>query len=238
MRNLKVLGLALVASFALSAVVASAASAETAHFTVEGIGVGQTAGAAGGQVGTNTFTVNGLALQCTTATVTGKALSTGPEPSTVTLEPKYEGCKVLVAGLTKLVTVTTNGCAYIFQATKKTPVGAPKPFSADLTIECPKTGPEKIEIHVYSTASSEGTTTCTYDVTPHQTITGLIELTNEPAATPDDILAHINVSFPVHNTFPGVSVCGPNPIETATYHGTFTLQGLSAGGVPVHTTIS
>ena len=232
MRNLKVLGLALVASFALSAVVASAASAETGHFTVQGVGAGETAGASGTQVGTNTFTVNGLALQCTTATATGNALSTGPEPSTVTLVPTYSGCKVVIAGLTKLVTVTTNGCAYVFTATKNTNA---VPFSADLTVEC-EGAKKQIEIHVYSTASSEATTTCTYDVTPHQTITGLIQLTNEPAATPDDILAHINVSLPIHNTIKN-AVCGQNDIETSNYHGTFTIQGLK-GVTPVHTTIS
>ena len=235
MRNLKTLGLALVAAFALSAVVASAASAETAHFTVQGIGAGETAGVKGTQVGspTNTFTKNGLTMTCATATVTGKALSTGPEPSTITLEPTYSGCHVVIAGLTKTVTVTMNGCAYIYRATKNTESVA---FSADLTIECEVAGPKKIEIHTYSTAGTEVGTTCTTDITPHQTITGTIQLTNEPAATPDDILAHINVTFPVHNTIQG-ALCGQNAIESTTWHGTFTLQGLK-GGSPVHTTIS
>jgi len=231
MRNLKTLGPALLAAFALSAVVASAASAETAHFTVEGIGAGETAGFQGEQIGTNTLTINGLTFTCKKATATGEALSKGPEPSTIVMQSVSEECHVVIAGLTKTATVTTNGCTGIGRATKNTGGVA---FSLDGTLECPEK--KQVEVHIYSTASGEATTICTYDGTAHQATTGVTELTNEAAASPDYILGHTNISFPVDNTIKS-AVCGQNAVETVTAQGTFKIQGLKSG-VPVHTTIS
>jgi len=78
-RNLKALGLALVASLALSAMVASAASGSAALFT-SSVAAGETAKIHGDQLaGTNdTFTVNGIPLTCETVPVTGNAITAGP----------------------------------------------------------------------------------------------------------------------------------------------------------------
>ncbi len=230
-RNLKALGIALVAVFALSAVVASAASAEPALFTAEGIGAAETAEVSGGQTaaGKDTFTLNGLKLTCTTATLSGKALAAGPSSTNITLTPKYEGCHVVIAGLTKTVTVTPNKCGYQFNATKNTPAGTLK---ADLTIEC-ATG-EGIEIHIYSTANTETTTTCTYIVT-HQTINGGITLTNKAGGT---ITAVPNLNVSTDNTIKS-AVCGQNAVENAVYEGEDSLQANKAGGgAKVNSTVS
>ena len=235
MPSLKTLGLTLMAAaFALSGVGASLASAETAHFTVEGVGPGETAGLSGSPIGVvNTYLVNGVAITCKRDSLQGKALSTGPEPSTITLEPTYEGCHMVIAGLTKIVTFTTNGCAYLYQVTKNTNSA---PFSADLTIECNEAGPKQIEVHVYLAAGNENTILCTFDLTPHTALTGTIELTNEPATSPGDIIEHINVSTPLHSTFAS-GLCGPNETANWAFQNTFTLRGLK-GATPVSMTVS
>lgn len=227
-RNLKALGLALVAALALGAMTASGASASPALFTAN-VPAGQTASIDGSQVGVNTFTLNGLALTCATATANGKAITAGTSSTYVTLTPAFGTCHVVVAGLTKLVTVTTNGCGYTFNATKNT--GGFK-FSADLTIECPT---KPIEVHVYNAAVSEATTLCTYDI-GHQTVNDKIELTNE-AGAPSDVLAHVNVPVTAHNTILS-ALCGQNTFEPAIYHGTVTLRATDEAGNFVNASVS
>lgn len=221
-RNLKVLGLALVAAMALSAVVASAASAAAAKFTADTVPAGTTATVKGEQSGVNTFTLtSGLTLTCAVATAEGPAVTKGPESTEVSLTPKYETCHVVVAGLTKAVTVTVNGCTYEFNATKNT---GGKPFGADLTIKCP--AGKQIEIHVYKNKEHVNVE-CTYDL-GHQLINNQIELTNQvvAGANNDDILAHVNATVTLTNTIKN-AVCGQSDIETAVYAGTFTLKAFN-----------
>ena len=141
--------------------------------------------------------------------------------------------------VTRTVTVTTNGCAYKVNATKNTNSagGIHTPFSADLSIECPKVGEvtKEIEVHVYSNGAEphSGSVTCTYDI-PEQTVNNQIQLTNEPG-NPDDIVAHVTATLDITNTMPG-GVC-TNAI-TSEYHGKETLTATNAEDESVNSTVS
>ena len=240
-RNIKVLGLALAAVFALSAVAASAASAAPALFTA-GVGAGETAGVSGGQTAKfgDTFKVNGNPLSCEVATVSGKAKTKGTSSTEVALKPKYENCHVIIAGfLTLPATVTVNECEYTFNATKETTdtEGNPTPFSADLTIDCP--AGKQIEIHVYASKAKHEAKEplCTYDIEPQGPINNHIQLTNQ-AGTPNDILAHVtNLPIVLDNTIKS-STCGETTHPEAIYNGTDTLQAEKENGTKVNASVS
>ena len=239
-RNLKVMGLALAAVFALSAVAASAASAEPALFTAE-VGAGETAKVHGGQTEAfgDTFTVNGNPLSCEVAEVSGKAGTAGPSSTTVSLKPEYENCHVIALGFITLpATVTVNGCEYKFNATKNTPDTESNntPFGADLTIVCPEN--QQIEIHVYEDATKHANDEplCTYDIEP-QTVNSHIQLTNH-ANSPNDIIAHVT-SLPIEldNTKQS-SLCGETTHPNAIYNGEDTLTAEDEAGNPVNSSVS
>lgn len=106
-RNLKVLGLALIAMLAMTAVAAQAASAhefksESANTDLKGVD----------EAGTNhIFTAGGFAeVECESATFTGS--QSGVEADTVQMHPAYAEC----AFFGEEATVDTTGCDYIFDS--------------------------------------------------------------------------------------------------------------------------
>ena len=246
-RNLKVLGLALVASLALSAVVASAAFGEAALFT-SGVLSTETTKLHGGQAAgtTDTFTVNGIPMTCATTTFSGVGITKGTSSTYVKVTPTYATCHAIVPFIgTRTVTVTMNSCYYTFNATKGTSSSSTgptpniaTPFSVDLHITCTNAG-DGIEIHVYETSSPNdggATVFCTYKIDP-QTILNQIQLTNE-AGSPTDVLSHIHAS--VSTTFisgSGGFTCGSGTM-TATYKGTDTSTATSEAGVSVNSSVS
>jgi hypothetical protein len=122
-RNLKTLGLALVAVFAMSAVAASSASA--LHF-VGGTGISKWDGV---QVTTNVFTTNGVKTECDDATFTGTvAASTTTEQTVI---PVFGKCRF--ASKTVNATIHMNGCAFILTIPNAPPASNP------VHIECPTT---------------------------------------------------------------------------------------------------
>lgn len=235
-RNLKALGPALVVALALSAVIASAAAAAPALFTAN-VGANEQAETHSEQVGTGTFTINGQVFTCATVRETGfleenGTHKKGPSAPSLTLTPTFEVCHTVAAGLTKTATVTTNGCTYTATPTKNT---AGFSFSVDLTLNCPI---KPMELHVYNSANANDAgvaVLCTYDLS-HQTMNNQIELTNA-AGTPDDILAHVNVTVEVKNTIKS-ALCGQNDTENAVYKGTHTLRATNEAGQFVNTTVS
>lgn len=240
MRILKTFGLTLGAVLALGAGLTSMASAEsigqeTAAFT-SNLGAAETGKLDAEQTvsGKDRFTVNGLSLTCMTAKLNGIAPEPGPSVHTFNATPTYEECHVVIAGLTKLVTVTTNGCEYQFHAvttlTKNTATSSDP--AVTVTLICPVG--QKLEIHVYTKAASEAETQCTYDVTPGDL--GTIVFDNV-AGSPDHLLATPNLTFNVHNTIKS-AVCGPNEIESSKYTGEDTVRATSEAGGFVNLTIS
>jgi len=163
-RNLKALGLALFAAFALCAVVASAASAQNGRLTSTGpvtlIGT-ETGGAEANQLSAFGFKTSchleaiSAAEKATVSphkktTYTGHKYNVTPHvaiPSgaeTITITPHYVGCTT--SGFP--TTVNMNGCDYVFHLT---PTSGVDKYAVDATVDCP-TG-QHIEITVYANAA-------------------------------------------------------------------------------------
>jgi hypothetical protein len=111
-RNLKALGLALVAVFAFASVAASSALAATDHFTTEHTPTIIT----GAQVGTaadNLFSIKSFnePINCAGATFGGTV--TGTSNTEVTVHPTYNNCTTANLGT---MTVDTTGCNYILKS--------------------------------------------------------------------------------------------------------------------------
>ena len=137
MRNLKILGLALVAALAFSAMAASAASATTAVVTpghhIEGLF---------GEDGAGDHALTGIAgIECTTVHYEGTATT-----SSITLEPTFEECHTTTGAP---LTVTTNGCDY--QLTLGGPLNGMVAPIKHVQVVCPRNA--KIEVHVYGNAA-------------------------------------------------------------------------------------
>ncbi len=144
LNKFRALGLALVAVFAMSALIASSASAAT--FTAVD---GSTQNVEATDVGAeDVFVVSGSTLTCQGETFAGH-LPAGQSTS-LTVDPNWINCKTEGASSNN-VTVTDNGCGIIFQTT---PNG--------IYIECPQTPTVKaIEVHHYQAGSSHSSSTCT-----------------------------------------------------------------------------
>jgi hypothetical protein len=113
MKRIKVIGLALVAAVAMSAVAAASASAftkfEAAKYPVKVTATG----------GTQTFEAGGATSVCEKLKAkTGEEGAPDPTGPSETLEihPKYEVCNVTIAGVKVSAKVTTTGCNYKFHA--------------------------------------------------------------------------------------------------------------------------
>lgn len=140
-RNLKALGLALVAVFAMSALVVSAAQAEEVKhtFTSE---VTPTVLTGKQETGTkHAFTVGTGANAHTTTCEKAEFAGTqeGKEANTVTLKPTYSECSASGLGA---ATVRTNHCAYVFQSDTVT--------SEDAAVEVECAEGSSIEVEVPS----------------------------------------------------------------------------------------
>ena len=125
--SIRMLGLALVAVFAMSAVAASAASA--AKFNHEA-GAGVTARVTATNEGAHEFTAGVVGtISCKKATFTGTEFLLSGQ-ATVTVSPAYSECTFLgVSG----VVVNMNGCTYKFNE----PQGSASPFTGTVTVLCP-----------------------------------------------------------------------------------------------------
>lgn len=158
-RNLKVLGLALVAVFAMTAVLASAAQAQVKAT------VGASPAILTGEViehptigKSQTFTLSGgQKLSCEEVKATGTVLNGA---TSITASPTYSKCKAVIGTETHLVTVTMNGCDYLFHGGVEVSGTTFKEVEVDLV--CPEG--KEVEIHVYKSATTETEELCTYKV--------------------------------------------------------------------------
>jgi len=174
-RNLKVLALALVAVFAMSAVAASMAFADS--FTSESSPVQLT----GKQVGEgDTFTTEVGTVKC--KEVTYKATAATPT-TTITATPTYPekttGGVQNCTGFGFPAKVETNGCRYLFH------VGAATTGTLDIVCD-----PEK-EITV--AATSVGVTKCIVHV-PAQTNKGVVTYKNTGSLTTREVEVEANIT--------------------------------------------
>lgn len=139
-RNLKVLGLGLVAVLALSAVSASGAMALTPKVQV-GTGDGHLDGT---QIGNIVTTVGGgRTITCETVKFsTSLAEATANVPNITAL---YEKCHSTLAGVKVPATLTMNGCTFTIHVGATT--GGTDQYAATTDIACP--AEKVIEVHVY-----------------------------------------------------------------------------------------
>jgi len=122
-RNLKVLGLAIAAVMAMSAVMASAASA-VPQFTASSYPATVTGAA---KKGSEVFTTEAGKVECASHFVSH---SLSGASSTLTVTPHYTECTAF--GLN--ATVNTEGCTYVFHATEQVEPGV---YNSHVDVVCP-----------------------------------------------------------------------------------------------------
>jgi hypothetical protein len=209
-RNIKVLGLALMVTFALSAVVASAASAKH-HFWAE---LAPTVGT-GEQVAQNIFTTSAGEVKCNTAKFEG---TQGTElASELTVTPTYTSCTAFGFATTH---VKMNGCDYLF-TTPTVDLGGGQFTGAPPHVKCPGVA----QIEITPTFPIFGGSVCTVKIPPQTPTSGHVIYKNEGAGITRDVLVTAKVEG-IHYTSDS-STCGPTG-KTNTdgkYTGSVTLQG-------------
>jgi hypothetical protein len=181
-RNLKTLGLALVAISALSAVVASVALAQ-GKFTSDGP-VTMTAEETGEEgKGLNALTAFGLKIECPTSIYTGHKYNVTPNEflpngvTTATVTPHYK--QIVVGGdancranpASAPVTIQMNGCDYVIHLGATTG-GVNGTYALTIDIVCPEG--QEIAITVWTTNelhTANATPFCVLNIPPQ---TGLV----------------------------------------------------------------
>jgi hypothetical protein len=166
-RNLKALGLALIAICAMGAVAASAASAVEFHSEKTSTAL------SGSQVNVNKFTTDSGEITCAKATFSGTTSAVNTTEPTQTVTPSYSECHLIFI-FTFNVTVDMNGCAYVLHA------------NGEVDIECPTVEGKQKVIEV--TAPS-----CTVTV-PAQTGLKGVTYTNEGKGTGRTVTVNSNVT--------------------------------------------
>jgi hypothetical protein len=213
-RNLKALGLALVAVFAMSAMVASSASATTHFFTSEGnVPVDLT----GEQSSPHKFVVAGQAVECTTAKFDGTVAPGAAGISTVTISPTYSSCKYGA----KTVHVTMEGCDYKFTGITDAAGWAP------VHIVCPvgKT------IVLHFTELDGAGTECHLKIAA-QTPTQGVKFTNEGAGSTRGVKVVAEakgIKSSVVATGSPDTICTTLPVGNSTYTGPVPIKGYKDG---------
>ncbi len=231
-RNLKALGLALVAVGAMGALMASSAQALTpAHLTA-----GSAANPAtirGVQTTANVFNRAGRTVTCETAEFNSSTTVEG-SVTDLSIVPTYANCHAVVLGTKFPATVTMNSCYYTFTGTKL----ASGAYTVRTDLHCLIPGDE-VEVHIYNgTPHSVSNEICTIDI-PEQTNLTTITLTNRAGSVPHDVDANINVTnITSEETKPGI-LCGPAHSATASLGGGATLRAFDhASGAQVPLTVS
>ncbi len=191
-RNLKMLGLALVAVFALSVVLGQAAMAEkTVQRPYQFISDGDwtSLSAAQGAPGDVFETDAKLPIKCSTAAYSGSIGETAP--TTLTLTPAYSGCTF--GGFA--ADVITTGCSYVIHADQQlgteTEGGAidwENKYQTTTTIDC-SAGKDITVI-----ATQAGITKCTVHIPPQDMGTGVTLTNEETGGGVKDIKSHIEFS--------------------------------------------
>jgi hypothetical protein len=216
-RNLKLLGLVAGAVLSMSAVLASAAQAETGILTAQQYPAIVT----GEQLGGVTFDVGQAPIRTVSCvSQLDGTLANGPVDP-VTLQPTYSNCTSEPGGATP-VTVTMNGCDYSLGVSRPGTTGQPAMTGLmTASIICP--AGQQIEIHVYQNAflHMANVSTCTYDIGPQGPVPAGIYHNTFGGIT--DVDATINAKFTAKSTLGvGGAICGGNPETT---HLPITLTG-------------
>jgi hypothetical protein len=197
-RNLKTLGIVLMAVFAISATAASAASAES-QGTLTSDGLVSLTGT-DSTLFQITFNAN-QRYYCDTHYLIGNVDTTPHQPlstpeKTFTIVPEFSDCEAVLNGQPETpATFTMNGCDFVLGIGK----GESGVYGTTLQLACP-TGKE-IEFHMYS-SEAHTTTICTFKLSAQSGITGAtVSNSGEESVT-------LNGTFSgIHETRTGI-LCG------------------------------
>lgn len=227
-RNLKALGLALVAVFAMSAMAASAAQAEDANFAADGYSATIDATGDNDQVfvspvGTLNCTHFDPHEEVTDTSVHGTGSLTAESPTLTAEDITYTNCHAL-GGLFG-VTVDMNECHYTFDA--GTMVGAGTATgSVDITGCDDETG-ISITVFEFGDTKHEEPPICTIDVPEQTPSEGSIHYEN--VANGDVTVTAEDVVVDTHVTAGGI--CNEEEGDS-TYNGAFLAEGTDAEEEP------
>lgn len=214
-RNLKALGLALVAAFAMSAVVASAASAESAFkFKSNTANPILTATQHGSNV--DVFTTDAGTVSCNTANYVGS--QAGTETNEIEVAPTYSGCTAF--GFIG-VPIHTNGCKYRFTTGTKTG----SDFEGSVHIVCPTTTSPSHKQHVIEITAPFS---CTVTVPGGQTPAGKVTFTNLGSGHTQEVTVDVDLTGITYEEHDSDSF--PCPSDTVLKHnGTYEGAALTTG---------
>jgi len=231
-RNLKALGLCLVAVFAIGAMAASGASANTNPLTL-------TPASYPAALTIDTLTpqvyTTSSGAQVTCNTVEGHATIENPgvgDTNVTFTDINYTECTAKVGASTLPATVNMTGCHYLFHGGVEDAAGHFKEGTVDLTCPAGVTGPD---VNIYSSAANHtaGTTLCVLTVS---TFTNGKEITyqNEAGATNSVRVVAKEVQTPVSRD--GSILCG-SP-TSAKYSGEVRVTayedlGVNGTGTPI-----
>jgi hypothetical protein len=196
-RNFKALGLMLVATFAMSAVVASGAQALK-------VTVGASpAWLTGEQVGKATFTVEngGPVVSCGSAT--GAATVKNGDETITAIPTTYSGCQATIGTEAFKATVTPNDCDALFHGGVEVSSTTFKEGEGDL--KCP--AGKVVEVHIYKNeAETEELCTLTIAEQLNRKGEGLLHNVSGSGGAPDYVMAEGGVT--VNMTRDGSLLCG------------------------------
>lgn len=196
--NLKLLGLALAATFVFSAVVASAAFAQNGRLTSDGPVTLE--GTLTGTLLENSFTAFGNQVVCPGSTYTGHKFNTTPHESsipvpasTMTITPHYKNCETIVMGTKFPTTIDMNGCDFEFDIKGQV---IKDNYAVKVTEECPDT--ETIKVTVFGSVDDhkDNKPFCVIDITKQTSRTETVVASNplngtiNITGTITDIVAH------------------------------------------------
>lgn len=218
-RNLKILGLALVAVLATSAVAASGAQAQKGKITVEG-GGNNTATLVGAQEGVHVFKANGNEVTCGTATFHAAAKH---EDETVKASATYSNCHI-IALFTFSAEVKMNGCEYHFsdfttedEQGNTDPTGNHTNFTGTTKLICPAGKAIEVKVPVAG---------CTLSIGGEQEFKDSITAKNVQG-TKEHLTLNATVNGIAFTSTGGL--CGASG-NGGTYNGATTIEGEETGG--------
>lgn len=151
-RNLKILGLTLVATFAFSAIIASGASAFT---TFTAVGAEDTTLSASGIGSGQVFSTGESKTTCTEISFDNATMA-AESATEITAEPTYGGtCTITIGSLGTLTAkIDTNGCHYLFTASGFVHIKCPEGKQIEITAKILGTFRKCIDIHQQTPATA------------------------------------------------------------------------------------
>jgi hypothetical protein len=233
-RNLKALGLALVAVFALSAVVASAASAQVGTLTSTGpVTLIGTQTPVEKPTEKNVLTAFGSTTDCPNAKYTGHKYNVTPhtfipnDVSTVTITPHYGVCTTSPGSLP--TTIDMNGCDYVFHLEGTTP--GVDTYTIRATVVCPVN--QHITVTVFATATKHAENIPFCDLTITENAAGYLGLHATDTTNGKIDISGTITGITAHKVRLNESILCPKVAETtneATLAQDVTIEGKNEAG--------